>query len=75
MQSDYLILEYHCKPWARIHSLTKEKVHWRRKKVLELASKGLTQAQIASKIGWSYSTVKREFYEIRKTSRIKEESI
>ena len=73
MQIDSLFLEYHCTPWARIHSLTGEKAHWRRRKVLELASKGLTQAQIAREIGWSYSTVKREFYEIRKTSRIKRE--
>ena len=72
MKPDDLILMYPCEAWARIHSLTKEKAHWRRRKVLELASKGLTQAQIARKIGWSYSTVKREIYEIRKTCRIKE---
>ena len=75
MQSDYLILEYPCRPWAKIHSLTKEKAHWRRRKVLELASKGLTQVQIARKIGWSYSTVKREIYEIRKTCSVKEEFV
>ena len=71
MQSE-LTLEYRCVPWARIHSLTKEKSHGRRQKILDLASKGLTQAQIARKIGWSYSTVKREIYEIRKTCQIKE---
>ena len=73
MQSEHLIIEYQCVPWARIHSLTKEKSHGRRQKILDLASKGLTQAQIARKIGWSYSTVKREIYEIRKTCVIKEE--
>jgi len=72
MQSKYLVLKYTCVPWAKIHSLTNDKAHWRRRKILELASNGLTQAQIARKIGWSYSTVKREIYEIRKTCRIKE---
>ena len=72
MQAE-LTLEYRCVSWARIHSLTKEKSHGRRQKILDLASKGLTQAQIARKIGWSYSTVKREIYEIRKTCVIKEE--
>ena len=72
MEAD-LILEYRCVPWAKIHSLTRDKAHWRRRKILELASKGLTQAQIARKIGWSYSTVKREFHEIRKGCRVKEE--
>ncbi len=71
MEAD-LILEYCCVPWAKIHSLTGDKAHWRRRKILELASKGLTQAQIARKIGWSYSTIKREFQEIRKTCSIKE---
>ena len=71
MNPENLTLEYHCKPWAKIHSLTKDKAHWRRRQVLELASKGFTQAQIARKIGWSYSTVKREIYEIRKTCKIK----
>jgi len=71
MQS--IVLEYTCVPWARVHSLTKEKSHGRRQKILELASKGLTQAQIATKIGWSYSTVKREIYEIRKTCQIMED--
>ena len=70
--SEHLVLEYHCIPYAKIHSLTKDKTFWRRQKILELTSKGLTQAQIAKKIGWSYSTVKREIYEIRKTCRIKE---
>ena len=73
MESDNLILEYRCVPWSNIHSLTGDKSHWRRRKILDLASKGLTQAQIARKIGWSYSTVKREIYEIRKTCRIKRE--
>jgi len=59
-------------PWAKIHSLTKEKSYGRRQKIIELISKGLTQAQIARKVGWSYSTVKREIYEIRKTCRIKD---
>ena len=72
MESE-LILEYRCIPWAKIHSLTGDKAHWRRRKILELASKGLTQAQIARKIGWSYSTIKREFHAIRKTCIVKEE--
>ena len=67
-----IVLEYHCVPWAKIHSLTKEKSYGRRQKIIELISKGLTQAQIARKIGWSYSTVKREIYEIRKTCQVKE---
>ena len=69
-----MILEYDCVPWAKIHSLTGDKSHWRKRKVLELASKGLTQAQIASKIGWLYSTVKREIYALRKDCRIKEKN-
>ena len=73
MESDNLILEYRCVPGAKIHSLTGDKAHWRRRKIVKLASKGLTQAQIARKIGWSYSTVKREIYAIRKTCRIKRE--
>ncbi len=73
MQTE-LVLEYRCVHWSKIHSLTGDKTHWRRRKVIELVSKGLTQAQIARKIGWSYSTVKREIYEIRKTCRIKEVS-
>jgi len=72
MIDEKLVLEYACVPWSKIHSLTGDKAHWRRRKILELASKGLTQAQIARKIGWSYSTVKREFYEIRKSCRVKE---
>ena len=67
-----IILEYHCVPWSNVHSLTKAKSHGRRQKIIELASKGFTQSQIARKIGWSYSTVKREIYEIRKTCKIKE---
>ena len=70
-----LILEYHCTPWAKIHSLTGDKFHWRRRKIIELASKGLTQVQIAQKIGWSLSTVKREIYQIRKTCVVKGEFI
>ena len=70
-----LVLEYRCIPWSKIHSLTGDKSHWRRRKIIELASKGLTQVQIAQKIGWSYSTVKREISEIRKTCKIKEEKI
>ena len=66
------MLEYDFVPWAKIHSITGDKSHWRRRKILELASKGLTQAQIASKIGWSYSTVKREIYALRKACKIKE---
>ncbi len=67
-------LEYDCVDWANIHSLTGDKAHWRRRKVVELVSKGLTQAQIARKIGWSYSTVKREIYALRKSCKIKEVS-
>ena len=69
-----MILEYDCVPWAKIHSLTGDKAHWRRRRILELVSKGLTQAQIARKIGWSYSTVKREISVLRKTCKIKEVS-
>jgi len=47
-----LVLEYRCAHWSKIHSITGDKAHWRRRKVIELLSKGLTQAQIASKIGW-----------------------
>ena len=72
MQTETLVLEYISIPSSQIHSLTGDKHHWRRGKIIELASKGLTQAQIARKIGWSYSTVKREIYEIKKTCRIKE---
>jgi DNA-binding NarL/FixJ family response regulator len=75
MSHEHLVLEYHCVPWAKIHQLTKEKSFWRRQKIIELTSKGLTQAQIARKIGWSYSTIKREIYEIRKTCKIKENGI
>jgi DNA-binding NarL/FixJ family response regulator len=73
MQSE-LTLEYRCVPWAKIHSLIEDKSHWRRRKIIDLASKGFTQAQIARKIGWSYSTVKREIYEIRKTCQVKEKN-
>ncbi len=66
-----LVLEYRSVHWSKIHSLTGDKSHWRRRKIIELVSKGLTQAQIARKIGWSYSTVKREIYEIRKTCKIR----
>jgi len=66
-----LVLEYRSLHWSKIHSLTGDKYHWRRRKIIELVSKGLTQAQIARKIGWSYSTVKREIYEIRKTCKIR----
>ena len=72
MKESHLVLEYRCVPFAKIHSLVEDKVHWRRRKIIELASKGLTQAQIARKIGWSYSTVKREIAQIRKTCKIKE---
>ena len=67
-----LVLEYHCVPFAKIHSMTGDKKHWRRRKILELASKGLNQYQISEKLGWSYSTVKREICAIRQTCKIKE---
>ena len=72
MKESHIILEYRCVPFAKIHSLVEDKAHWRRRKIIELASKGLTQAQIARKIGWSYSTVKREIAQIRKTCRVVE---
>jgi DNA-directed RNA polymerase specialized sigma24 family protein len=75
MQTENLILQYSVSSGAKFHSLINHKSLWRRKKILELASKGLTQAQTAREIGCSYSTVKREIYEIRKTCRIKERSI
>jgi len=70
-----LILEYRCTPWAKIHSLTGDKSHWRRRIIIELTSKGFTQVQIAQKIGYSLSTVKREIYQIRKTCVVKGEFI
>ena len=75
MRDSHLVLEYRCVPFARIHSLVEDKAHWRRRKIIELASKGLNQAQIARKIGWSYSTVKREIAQIKKTCKIKEDKI
>jgi len=66
-------LEYKCVPWAHIHTIIGDKKHWRRRKIIELVTKGFTQIQIAQKIGLSYSTVKREIYEIRKTCRVKED--
>ena len=75
MKDSHLVLEYRCVPFAKIHSLVGDKAHWRRRKIIELASEGLTQAQIARKIGWSYSTVKREIAQIRKNCKIKEDVI
>ena len=72
MQTENLILQYSVSSGAKFHSLIHQKSLWRRKKVVELASKGLIQAQIAREIGCSYSTVKREIYEIRKTCSIRE---
>lgn len=70
-----ILLEYKCVSWAHIHTITGDKKHWRRRKIIDLVSKGFTQIQIAQKIGMSYSTVKREIQEIRKTCRIKEDKI
>ena len=59
-------------PEANLVSIAGELRHYRRKKVLELGLKGMNQAQIAAELGISLSTVKRTFYTIRKTCRIKE---
>ena len=66
------VIEYHCMPYENICSIVGEKRHFRRQKVIKLGLKGWTQLQIAAKLGISLSTVKREFYAIRKTCRIKE---
>lgn len=66
------VIEYHCMPYENICSIVGEKRHFRRQKVIKLGLKGWTQLQIAAKLGISLSTVKREFYAIRKTCRIRE---
>lgn len=66
------IIEYHCKPYDKICSIIDDKRHFRRQKIIKLGLKGHTQLQIAEKLGISLSTVKREFYAIRKTCTIKE---
>jgi DNA-directed RNA polymerase specialized sigma24 family protein len=67
-----VIIEYRCMPEDNLVSIAGELRHYRRKKVLELGLKGMNQAQIAAELGISLSTVKRTFYTIRKTCRIKE---
>lgn len=66
------VIEYHCMPYENICSVVDDKRHFRRQKVIKLGLKGYTQAQIAINLGISLSTVKREFYAIRKTCKIKE---
>lgn len=65
------IIEYRCMPEANLVSIAGELRHYRRKKVLELGLKGMNQVEIAVELGISLSTVKRTFYTIRKTCRIK----
>jgi DNA-directed RNA polymerase specialized sigma24 family protein len=65
------IIEYRCMPEANLVSIAGELRHYRRKKVLELGLKGMNQVEIAAELGISLSTVKRTFYTIRKTCRIK----
>ena len=67
------IIEYRCMPYDNICSIIGEKRHFRRQIIIKLGLKGCTQLQIASELGLSLSTVKREFYTIRKTCRIKED--
>ena len=59
-------------PYDNICSIIGEKRHFRRKIIIKLGLKGCTQSQIASELGLSLSTVKREFHTIRKNCRIKE---
>ena len=68
-----LIIEYRCMPYDNICSIIGEKRHFRRQIIIKLGLKGCTQLQIASELGLSLSTVKREVYTIRKTCRIKED--
>ena len=67
-----VIIEYRCMPKTNLVSIAGELRHYRCKKVLELGLKGMNQAQIAAELGTSLSTVKRTFYTIRETCRIKE---
>ena len=60
-------------PYDNICSIIGEKRHFRRQIIIKLGLKGCTQLQIASELGLSLSTVKREVYTIRKTCRIKED--
>lgn len=59
-------------PYDNICSIIGEKRHFRRQIIIKLGLKGCTQLQMASNLGISLSTVKREVYTIRKTCRIKE---
>ena len=59
-------------PEANLGSIAGDLRHYRCKKVLELGLKGMNQAEIAAELCISLSTVKRTFYTIRKTCRIKE---
>ncbi len=67
-----VIIEYRCMPEFNLATIAGEWRHHRRKKVLELGLKGMNQPEIAVELGISLSTVKRTFYAIRKTCRIKE---
>ncbi len=67
-----VIIEYRCMPEANLGSIAGDLRHYRCKKVLELGLKGMNQAEIAAELCISLSTVKRTFYTIRKTCRIKE---
>ena len=60
-------------PYDNICSIIGEKRHFRRQIIIKLGLKGCTQLQMASNLGISLSTVKREVYTIRKTCRIKED--
>ena len=48
-------------------TVIQDKKNYRRKRILELVSKGYKQKDIASKIGCSLSTVERELKTIRKS--------
>lgn len=72
MIQDELVLEYRCVPSNKILTLAGDKKHWRRKKIIQLSLKGLTQNQIAQKLGFCLSTVEKDIRAIRNNCRIKE---
>ena len=66
-----VIIEYRCMPHENLVSIVGGKRHFRRLRILKLGQSNLNQAQIATELGISLSTGKREIYARRKSCRIR----
>ena len=64
-----IILEYE-EPSNQICSIVNDKVTFRRRIVLDLHMNGLSQREISTKLGFSLSTIEKDFNFLRKNCKI-----